>query len=284
MPPPFRPRLLALDLDGTVIDEHNAVPEATRAALHACHAAGIALAFLTGRRTRTAGPLLEKIGLPALVATSSGCLLWRYPQWHLLQRQLFPQELLPRIAELTAPYSVNFYLDPTLTDTEFVQLKRQSTPEVEQHLQHYGWNVKFIDDAAELAGLPVTQVALPAPLEVTVLLRDKVRSALDGEVLALSVRWPLLPAVALEVFHSEATKGRALAFIAAQLGVAREECLAAGDDVNDTPMLSWAGWGAAMPQAGEDVKAAANEALSGDGARALAPYLQSLLQLPQRPG
>jgi 5-amino-6-(5-phospho-D-ribitylamino)uracil phosphatase len=284
VPPLYRPQLIGLDLDGTVVDEHNTVPDATRAALHACHQAGIALSFLTGRRTWTAEPLLAQIGLPALVATSSGCLIWRFPEWRMLKRQLFPQELLPRIAELTAPYSVNFYLDTSQTDIEFMQLKRQATPESEHHMQRYGRKVQFIHDAAELAGHPVTQVALPAPAGVAELLCDKVRTALNGQVLALSVRWPLLPATALEVFHSEATKGTALSYIAGQLEVAREACMAVGDDVNDTPMLSWAGWGVAMPQAGEDVKAAANEALSGDSARALAPYLASLLDLPQRPG
>lgn len=284
MPPPFRPQLLGLDLDGTVVDEHNAVPAETRAALHACHKAGIALAFLTGRRTRTAAPLLEQIGLPALAATNSGCLLWRTPEWRILKRQLFPQALLPRIAELTAPYSVNFYLDTTQTEIEFMQLQRETTPEAAHHLQRYGWNTRFINDAAELAGHPVTQVALPAPAAITERLRDKVRGALDGQVLALSVRWPLLPATALEVFHSEATKGRALAYFAELLGIERCACLAAGDDVNDTPMLAWAGWGVAMPQAGDEVRAAADEALSGDGASALALYLQSLLDLPSGPG
>lgn len=278
----YRPQLIGLDLDGTVVDEHNTVPAPTHRALHACHAAGIQLAFLTGRRPRTAAPLLEQIGLPAYVATNSGCLLWRFPEWRMLQRQLFPPELILRIAELTAPYSVNFYLDTSQTNTEFVQLKRQTTSETELHLERYGHNTVTVSSPEEIAGFPVTQVALPGPRQLTEQLRDTVRAALDGQVLALSVRWPLLPTTALEVFHTEATKGRALACFAELLGIEREACLAVGDDVNDTPMLAWAGYGVAMPQAGGEVCAAADEVLAGDGARALAPLLERVLQLPPR--
>lgn len=282
MPLHFRPQLIGLDLDGTVIDEHNTVPDVTRSALHACHAAGITLAFLTGRRPRTAGPLLEQIGLPAFVATNSGCLLWRFPEWRMLKRQLFPPELILRLAELTEPYTVNFYLDTSQTNTEFVQLQRQNTAEIQRHMERYGTNTKIVTDAQAIIGHPVTQVALPGPRELTERLRDKVRAALDGQVLALSVRWPLLPTTALEVFHAEATKGRALAYFAEQLGIEQDACLAAGDDVNDTPMLYWAGHSAAMPQANAEVRLAADEVLSGDGARALAPLLQRVLQLSPR--
>jgi hypothetical protein len=275
--------LLGLDLDGTVIDELGAVPEATHAALHACHAAGISLAFLTGRRPRTAGLLLESIGLPALVATNSGCLLWEYPGWRLLERRLLPQALIAPIAGLTAPYTVNFYCDTSQSPYEFIQLRRETTPETAEHLRRYGANVWTVEDAAEVVGHPVTQAALPAALGITERLRDRVRAALDGQVLALSVSWPLLPTVALEVFGSEATKGRALQYFAERTGVPRRACLAVGDDVNDLTMLEWAGHSVAMPHAGSEVRAAAVECLAGDGPRALAPHLEVLLRLPPWP-
>jgi hypothetical protein len=72
--PARRPLLLGLDLDGTVVDADNDIPAQTIEELQACARAGIRLAFLTGRRPRTAGFQLGKLGLPAYVATNSGCL------------------------------------------------------------------------------------------------------------------------------------------------------------------------------------------------------------------
>jgi hypothetical protein len=275
-----RPRLIALDLDGTVIDEHNSVPPETRTALHACRDAGIELTFLTGRRPRTAGPLLDSIGLPAYVATNSGCLLWEYPAWRQLARRMFPVELVPELARLTDPYSVNFYLDSSQAGVEFVQLKRQSTPETELHLARYGGNTRVVHSAAELAGYEVTQVALPASPQIVLPLRDRVRAELDGRVLALAVRWPLLPTLALEVFGPQSHKGAALKYFAELLGVPQAACLAVGDDVNDVAMFKWAGYAVAMPHAQDEVRAAADEALKGNGARVLAAFLQRVAALP----
>lgn len=194
-----------------------------------------------------------------------------------------PQALIAPLAGLTAPHTVNFYCDSSQCPYEFIQLRRETTPEVAEHLRRYGANVHIVDDVAEVAGHPITQLALPAASSITEMLRDRVCAALDGQVLALSVRWPLLPTVALEVFGSEATKGRALHYFAERVGVPRNACLAVGDDVNDLTMLEWAGHSVAMPHAGSEVHVAADESLAGDGPRALAPYLEALLRLPPWP-
>lgn len=276
----YRPRLIGLDMDGTLVDEHNRVPEENIAALHACRAAGIELAILTGRRPRTAGPLLDSIGLKLLVATNSGCLLWEYPAWKQLQRRMFPAEHLATLAELTAPHTINFYLDASVAGIEFIQLLRESTPEIDLHWQRYGQNTRQIHDVAELEGYTVSQAALPANGELVAELLGRVRATLDGQVLALAVRWPLLPTMALEVFHPMANKGAALAFFAERLGIAREATMAVGDDTNDIAMLKWAALGVAMPQAQAEVRSAASVVLDGNGARSLAPFLLQLASLP----
>ena len=96
-------------------------------------------------------------------------------------------------------------------------------------------------------------------------------------LLAMAVRWPLMDVLALELFHPQANKGYALEYFAGMLGVESRDCIAAGDDVNDLPMIEWAGYGVAMPQAGEGVRQAADLVLKGDGANALAGFLSRLV-------
>ena len=280
MPRP-RPKLIALDLDGTVVDGGNEIPAATLEALRACHSAGIALAFLTGRRPLTAAKHIDCVGLSCQVATNSGCLRWDYPGWNLTAARHFPGELLAPVAELIAPYSANFYVNSREQGFEYYFLDRQHTPELEEYMQRYGFNIRRVQDCVQLDGAPVTQIAMPGPEEVVRRLRDEISARFEGRVLALAVRWPLLNVLALELFNPLANKGDALKQFAEQLGVTRERTLAAGDDVNDLAMLEWAGHGVAMPGASAELVAVADEQLDGDGAEALAPYLRGLLELPE---
>ncbi|MDQ3024538.1 MAG: HAD hydrolase family protein, partial [bacterium] len=58
--PPFSPRLIGLDLDGTILGPAGELSDGMLDALHACRGAGIELAFLSGRRVVTAKPALER--------------------------------------------------------------------------------------------------------------------------------------------------------------------------------------------------------------------------------
>jgi Cof subfamily protein (haloacid dehalogenase superfamily) len=279
MPPPLRPRLVGLDLDGTILDSQGELREPVRAALLALHAAGVHVAFLTGRRPLTARMRLDGLDLPAYVATNSGCLLWRLPGWQQIARQLFPAELVLPVAELLEPYSANFYVDASRAGFEFFYLDRQPSPELDIYMERYGGNSRRVSDPAELAGYEITQVAMPGKPELVEELQGRIITQFDGQLLALSVRWPLMPAQSLEVFHPLANKGGALAHFAELLGVAQSETVAVGDDTNDLAMLEWAGWGVAMPHSGPDVRGVAQQTLTGDGPEALAEFLGSLLEL-----
>ncbi len=280
MPPRLRPKLIALDLDGTVVNNANTIPPETADALRACHAAGIALAFLTGRRPATTAQHLDTLDLPCAVATNSGCLRWDYPGWRLTGARRFDPELIRPVADLLAPYSANFYVNSHEAGFEYYLLDRQPTPELEEYAVRHGFRIRRIASAAQLDGAPITQIAMPGPDEVVLALRDAITARFTGRVLALAVRWPLLGIMALELFHPLANKGDALSQFAGELGLEQERTLAAGDDVNDLAMLNWAGHGVAMPGASAAVVAAADEQLAGDGAHVLAPYLRGLLELP----
>ncbi|MBN2083295.1 HAD family phosphatase [bacterium] len=275
-----RPRLIALDLDGTVVDSRNKIPPATVRELAACHADGIRLAFLTGRRPKTAGKHLDVINLPALVATNSGCLVWHYPAWRSISRQFFPAELVQPVAQLLAPHSANFYVDSLTDGFEFFYLERQPTPALETYLEHWGFEARRIQDPVEMAGFNITQIAMPGDDATVHALRDRITGSYDGQLLAMAVKWPLIPTLCLEIFHPRANKGAALARIASELNLTRSQIVAVGDDTNDAAMLEWAGFGIAMPQANELTRASADHVLEGTGPEDLPGLLEKLRQLP----
>jgi hypothetical protein len=275
-----RPRLLGLDLDGTVVDHNNHIPDKTLTELHACRESGIELAFLTGRRPLTAAPHLERIGIDCYAATNSGCLLWEYPGWHLVRKCYFPPDLLRPLATLLEPYSASFFVNRQEAGFEFFILDRTPTPELDIYRSRYADKARRVTDISEIMEFNITQIAMPGPELLVHELRDLIRKRYGRRLLALSVLWPLLPTLTLEVFHRDANKGSALAYIAEQYDIPPEATVAVGDDVNDLAMLHWAGYSAAMPQAGGEVVDVADEQLAGNGAHALPELLARLRSLP----
>lgn len=283
MLPPARPRLVALDLDGTLLDElHGPAPQMLEALL-ACRRSGIELAFLTGRRPITARMGLEGFCEPAHVATGSGCLIWEYPAWRRLATRRLGAELARELAEFLAPHTVNLYLDSDTETAGVAHLRRECTPETAVCRERFGYDPHTVHDLDSVDYERVTQIALPCAAELAQSLRDRVRESFGERVFPLAVRWPLVPCTALELFAPEANKGSALAFIADRLGIHQAQTLAVGDDVNDIRMLEWAGHSVAMPQANAETRAAACVGLStrnGAGnVEVLAEYLFELAGL-----
>lgn len=273
-------KLVALDLDGTCVDGFNAMPPVMEKAIRGLHARGVELAFLTGRRPRTAVPILEELGLPALLATNSGCMTWDFPSMKPLGRNLFPAELLVEAAELLDPHTVGFFVAGEWGDeehTEVIMLERSPNYKYEELKERFKERTVIIKSPAELNGHPITQLAIPEEDDAVREAAAKLRAAFGARLIALEVHWPLASTMALEVFGPGGHKAAALSQFADRLGIAQHEVLAAGDDVNDLTMLEWAGRSYAMPHARSEVKDAAKTVLSGDdGFTALADVLASV--------
>ena len=279
-----RPRLIGFDLDGTIVNSQNAIPECNVRALRAVHDAGIKLAFLTGRRPRTAGKHLDTIALPGLVATNSGCLLWDYPGWESLGKQFFPGEIVPEVAGMLAPHSVLFYVDSEAHGFEFFYLEREEAPALKNYfdwyIEYWGLAARRVESLSDMEGYEITQIAMPNTRDIATPLCEAVKARYDGQVLAMAVRWPLLKdCVALELFHPAANKGAALELFAGRLGIDQTDVMAVGDDVNDLAMINWAGTGVAMPNASPELTGVADVHLDGDGVESLAEFLDGILAL-----
>ena len=284
MPLTRRPRLVALDLDGTVVDENNEIPAGNLRAIRSLVDAGVHVAILTGRRMHTARQHLEALGLPLYAATNSGCILWDYPSEERLAVSYFPAELVVPLARLLAPHSLSYFIADSTDGAEFLYLEREPNPYYDTFRERFVTRIHPVQDVEELAGHNVTQLALPHRTEVVTELHARVQAEYGERLIALNVNWPLVPTMALEVFGPQGHKGGALADIAKRLGIVAADVVAVGDDVNDIAMLRWAGQGVAMGHAGPQVRSSADRTLAEPGAAALAPYLESLLALGESAG
>jgi Cof subfamily protein (haloacid dehalogenase superfamily) len=246
-------RLLALDLDGTVIGKDLRVTEPVRAAVAAAQASGVYVTLATGRVFRSALPFARQLGLRDPLICYQGALI-RHPVTHdVLHHVPMPGSLAAEAIALLHGMGtcVMACIDERLGIVQdgipfagFVQ--RWGSPDP-AHL--------FVDsNLAEIArAAPPTKLMFfgDPPLVERELARLAAHFGTDLSVVRSDATLGELTAPGL-------SKGLALATLARHLGVAREHVMAIGDQDNDVPMLQWAGLGLAMGNASSSVQKAAD--------------------------
>jgi len=242
-------RLLALDLDGTVMGKDLRITDAVRAAVAAAQAGGAYVTLATGRVFRSALPFAQQLGLREPLICAQGALI-RHP----LTREILYHEPLPGAVAAeaitllqAAGVCVIAYIDERLgivqDDEGFASFVRRWGRPDPAH-------VFVARDLAELArATPPTKVMFfgDPPIVEREIARLAAHFSSSLGIVRSDVTLGELTALGL-------SKGRALATLARHLRVAREDVIAIGDEENDVPMLRWAGLGLAMGNAPASVQ------------------------------
>jgi hydroxymethylpyrimidine pyrophosphatase-like HAD family hydrolase len=235
--------LVALDIDGTVVDRDGELPEAVRAAVGQVVTAGVPVVLSTGRAWHSTQPLVDALELPPGPSVcSNGAVVVSYPPERIVKAVTFdPRTVIDKVARL-AP---------------------RTLIAVEEIGRGYRLNDHFpggdltgemiIEDIDQLGSRPVTRVILRDP-EAS----DEQFIGLARELGLHGVTYFVGWSAWIDIAPDGVTKATGLAEVAAGLGVAADEVLAFGDGRNDIEMLRWAGRGIALGDAPPEVQAAAD--------------------------
>ncbi len=256
-----RYRLLAIDIDGTLVNSRDELTETTRAALRRAVDAGIHVVLATGRRYSRALPLVEPLGLDVPVVTASGALVKHPGDHRTLYRAEFAPGVLTGVLGIIdrAGYEPVLYADTYGQGYEFYV----------RHMEvHKAELAEFFSLNPPCHHLWPQMVAEPPPGIFSCFAmgtRDEMMAlAVElerhyGEQLYVHVlRSPRYTGYMCEIAPAGATKWSGIERLAREWGIADDEICAVGDDVNDIPMIRAAGLGVAMGNAREEVKAAAD--------------------------
>ena len=252
--PSWRPRLVALDIDGTLLkwiegagQTYEQVAPAVHDAVRRAHDAGAHIVLASGRSPHgmtTIADLLDlEGGEPAWVVASNGAVVFRYPPLEVVHEETF--DARPAVEAI---------------------LREHPGVLVAVEERGVGYRVNRPFPAGELSGdMVITDVAdLVAQHVSRVIIRDPDSTAEDFLDLAgrlglhgtdYVVGWTAW----LDLAPVGVSKASGLAHVAERLGVDAADVLAIGDGRNDIEMLQWAGRGVAMGQAVEPVIAAADD-------------------------
>ncbi len=236
-------RLIALDIDGTLLDSRWQLPEANRAAIAEATRRGIEVALVTGRRYHFAMPVAEQLSSPLTMIVSNGALI-RTADGMTQLRHMLPQETSRRVLELSKPWREGAAVVFDRPDANQVMLEVLDS-EDKMRYAYYARNLQFIGLAN-----PLESCLTEDPLQV--MLSGKVRAMREAEAalreaafageFALAVTiYESKDFAMIDVIHPACSKGSSLAEWASVRGLGREEVMAIGDNHNDLEMLAYAG-------------------------------------------
>jgi len=262
-----RPRLVATDLDGTLVRADGSVSDYTRSVLRRLDDLGVPVIFVTGRPLRWTEVVFEHVGSLGLAIVSNGALVWDVAAG------------LPRLERVISAEMV----------LEASQRLREAEPSMRFAVETLA-GIALEPEYDERAPLPPG--ARRAPIEELVdqpvlkLLARHDSGDADGfsqkatEVVGdcATVTWSDHTTL-LEISAAGVTKASTLELVAAELGVGPDDVIAFGDMPNDLPMLSWAGTSYAMADAHPSVVSCATHVAPGHEDDGVARVLAGVFDL-----
>jgi 5-amino-6-(5-phospho-D-ribitylamino)uracil phosphatase len=278
-------RLLALDIDGTLVNSRDELTPGTRAAIRRAQDAGIGVVLATGRRYSRSLALVDHLELDGPLVTASGALI-KHPKGHrtLFQAEFRPELLRAMLATIAAAgYDSVLYTDSYAEGFDFYCPRLDVT--ATELAEFYRLNAGVGRAAPDLVEMPPPGVfalfAMGTQAQMMAL-GEQLESTWPEELAIHVLRSPRYTGWMCEIAPEGVSKWSGVQHLAQLAGIAYEEICAVGDDVNDIPMIRGAGLGVAMGNALAEVKAAADRIAPGHDSDGLVTVVDWLLEAGNR--
>lgn len=273
---PARIHLLVIDIDGTLLNPEGEITTPTLAAVRAAQRAGIVVTLATARRYCNTIQIADKLGLDIPLILYDGAMIAQHRQGKVLHRQTLDADTAQRAVAILAQHGVQpvvhpdtgldeqIWTGPAELDNLWIDAYFAATPDMMRRMPY-----------AELCH------GKPDPLRVVAFASEETIQAILPDIATLDCSWTTIKrgnygSAELAIMKTGCSKASGVAALAAQLALPMSAVMAIGDNNNDMLMLQSVGWGVAMGQASQAVKAAARAVTSSnreDGvARAIERY------------
>lgn len=253
-------RLIALDLDGTVMGRERIISQRVRHAVKQAIDQGHLVTIATGRGFAPTAHFAQDLGVNAPIICYQGALVRDYRDGRTVHSATIPLPVARDLIDFSETRKLNFQVY-TQDDRAYVS---QLNSVAEGIAELSGIPVTAVKDLAGwLSHPPIKFIFFEQEESVPELVRN-MQAQFDGHLQVVR-SWDQL----IEATGPSISKGEALARLAVYMGVAQAETIAVGDQDNDVSMIAWAGLGVAMGNASPAAKAAADvvaPALEADGA------------------
>ena len=268
-------KLIALDLDGTLVRSDQCISQRTVDTLIRVQEMGVKVAVASGRSTfgtaHVADALhLEKFG--GYVMSYNGGEIYDWGTKVRLHAQTLDEEVIPYIYMYAREHGM-----PIMT---YIGKEVVSEVEGNEYIQYSvmrnRMNFRKVDDFLEaVQGTGIVKCIIVGDPTLLPALEVEMQETLKGKAGAFRSE-PFF----LEIVPMGIDKAKGLSILLDKIGMKREELIAFGDGYNDTPMLQFAGMGVAMGNAAEEIKKAADMVTWSNNDDGVAIALENLILRP----
>ncbi len=249
-------RLIAIDIDGTLLNSEFKIPAANIAALRQAHEAGIEIILVTGRRHTFAMPIAEALGFNVWLITSNGAVT-KSMAGELFHRDLFPASTARKLIAHMDQFRSNCVLtfDTELPGALVLEHADVLNASISRWIEKNAAWIEFV--------VPLEKALVKDPVQamycgnIARMREAEARlklSGMDHEITVLKTEYPARDLCMFDVLNYGCSKGHALERWANYRGITKEQVMAIGDNYNDIEMLNCAGIPVVMGNASGDLK------------------------------
>ena len=252
-------RLIAIDIDGTLLNPEFQISATDMATLRSAHAQGIEIILVTGRRHTFALPIAQQLGFDLWLISSNGAVT-RSLAGETFHRDLLPEptcrELVRVMREFRGQTVLTFDNDPHKNGARTIVIERLDELEasIQRWLEKNMQYIRFVVPIENALTTDPVQAMFCGPVEQM----QRVLRVLAGcglPVTVLRTEYPGRDLSIVDVLNEGCSKGHALERWANHRQITREQVMAVGDNYNDIEMLAYAGSPFIMGNASEELRA-----------------------------
>ena len=280
LPPPIR--LIAIDIDGTLLTPQREITPRTKAAIKAAQDAGIIVTLATARRYYNTRPIADELGLAIPLILYDGGVTIQHPAGTLLQKHLLAANIGQQAVDIMRQYTVQ----PVAQRLRDMYEETRTGPAEYDNI----WVSKyFASFPYDLIRSPFEQICTgqPDPLRVVAFTSEEKAHAMSREIAKLACTWNITwsgnyQSAEVAVMPQGCTKASGVAGLALALAIPMEQVMAIGDNNNDIEMIEAVGWGVAMGHAVPALKAVAQAQTTSNTEEGVAQAIERYALFPER--
>jgi Cof subfamily protein (haloacid dehalogenase superfamily) len=249
-------RLLATDIDGTLLNPQFQISARDLAALRQAHAAGIEIVLVTGRRHMFALPIAQQLGFDLWLISSNGAVT-RSLSGETFHRDMMPRETCRRLCEAMQEFRGHTVLtfDKETKGAIVIERMDELNASIRRWLEKNIDYIEFVVPIEKaLVADPVQAMFCGSMARMVEVRRGIEHCGLQGQITVLRTEYPARDLSMIDVLNAGCSKGHALERWANYRGIRREEVMAIGDNHNDVEMLEFAGHPVIMGNACEELR------------------------------
>ena len=249
-------RLLAVDIDGTLLNPQFQISDADMAALRRAHNEGVEVILVTGRRHTFALPIAQQLGFDLWLVSSNGAVT-RSLHGETFHRDLLPLESCRKLCEAMREFRGNTVLTFDIEGKGAIVLEhmRDLNGSIQRWLEKNMEYIEFVIPLERSLTTDPVQAMFCGPIARMRQALDRLAACgVEKEITVLRTEYPVRDLSIVDVLHQGCSKGHALERWANYRGIPRAQVMAIGDNYNDIEMLAFAGVPFIMGNASEELR------------------------------